>query len=168
VTVGAAVRLIRADEGLRLRALRLRALADAPLAFSSTLAEEAAYPDDLWHGRAQRSAAGVEQVTYVAEEEDRWVGMATGLAGGWRGPATTLVSMFVEPSARRRGLGVALVEEVTAWARGRGMARLHLWVTETNDPAVLLYRRCGFRPTGERQPVEHTPTVAEIEMARDL
>ena len=44
----ARVRQIRADEGPRLRALRLRALADSPWAFGSTLAREAAFLDDVW------------------------------------------------------------------------------------------------------------------------
>src|SRR5262245_23901545 len=46
------IRRIRADEGLRLRALRLRALADAPQAFGSTLAREHAFVDSTWHERA--------------------------------------------------------------------------------------------------------------------
>ena len=41
------VRQIRPEEGLPLRALRLRALADAPMAFGSTLAREEAFPEDV-------------------------------------------------------------------------------------------------------------------------
>jgi len=42
------IRRIRADEGPLLRALRLRALAEAPMAYGSTLAREQDYADDLW------------------------------------------------------------------------------------------------------------------------
>ena len=38
------IRRIRADEGLRLRALRLHALGDLPTAYGSTLATEELYP----------------------------------------------------------------------------------------------------------------------------
>jgi len=53
------IRRIRADEGLRLKALRLRALADSPMAFGSTLAREQAYPDALWHERAATGAGAI-------------------------------------------------------------------------------------------------------------
>ena len=52
------IRRIRADEGLALRALRLAALADSPMAYGSTFAREHAYPDALWHERAAAGAAG--------------------------------------------------------------------------------------------------------------
>ena len=63
------VRRIRPDEWPRQRALRLRALADAPMAFGSTLADESAFADEVWVRRAAAGAAGRERVTFVAERE---------------------------------------------------------------------------------------------------
>ena len=165
------VRRIRADEGLRLRALRLHALADAPTAFGSTLAREEAFPEHVWHERAAGGAAGGDRVTFIAEQDGRWVGLATGLADdpdGSEKSGPMLVGMFVDGAERRRGAGLALVEGVAAWARTRGAARLFLWVTSSNEPAIALYCRCGFRPTGKTRPVAHTPSIAEIQMVRDL
>jgi GNAT superfamily N-acetyltransferase len=166
------VRRIRPDEGLRLRGLRLRALADAPLAFGSTLAREEAFAEDVWQERAARGAKGEDLVTYVAEEGERWIGLATGILRDPDGPRLEprleLVGMFVEPAARGRGVGAALVETVCAWARDRGMARLYLWVTSTNQAALPLYRRSGFRATGRSQPLDHTPSLSELEMVRDV
>jgi GNAT superfamily N-acetyltransferase len=165
------IRRIRADESLRLRALRLHALADAPMAFGSTLAREEAFTDEIWRERAGHGAAGDDRVTYVAEDAERWLGLATGLeeiSDGSREPRFVLVGMFVEPAARGRGIGGALVEAVTGWARGRGAARMCLDVTVTNGPAIRLYQRCGFRPTGKEKPLDHTPTVLEMEMVREM
>jgi len=76
------IRRIQADEWHRLRALRLQGLADAPMAFASTLAREEAFPDDVWRQRATDGAAGVDSVTFIAEQDGRWIGLATGILGG--------------------------------------------------------------------------------------
>ena len=76
--------------------------------------------------------------------------------------------MFVDGTERRHGVGAMLVEGVAAWARARGAARLSLWVFPSNEPAIALYRKCGFRPTGETKPLAHSPTIGELRMVRDL
>ncbi len=162
------VRRIRPDEGLRLRALRLRALADSPMAFGSTLAREEAFPARVWHERAAGGAAGDERVTFIAERDGEWVGLATGLADDEEGSEPMLVGMFVDPAERGRSVGRALVEAVTAWARARGAGRLSLWVGSANNPAIALYAACGFRPTGDTQPLAHTPSLTELRMVSDL
>jgi len=165
-----AIRRIRADEGLRLKALRLRALADAPMAFGSSLAREAAFPDSTWNERASGGAAGSDRATFIAEDAGQWVGMATGVASHPDGSdhSPMLISMFVDSSQRGRGVGAALVERVTEWARGLGASSLYLWATATNRPAIALYERCGFTLTGETRPLEHTPSLREVAMVRDL
>jgi GNAT superfamily N-acetyltransferase len=164
------IRRIRADEGLRLRELRLHALATAPTAFGSNLAREQAFPESTWHERAAESAAGADRVILVAEDGGRWVGMATGVARHPEGPAHSpmLIGMFVDASQRGRGVGAALVERVTEWARALAAPHLYLWATSTNRPAVSLYERCGFSATGEARPLAHTPSLREILMRRTL
>jgi GNAT superfamily N-acetyltransferase len=165
------IRRIRPDEWQPLRALRLRALAAAPMAFSSSLAREEGFPDDLWRERAAAGAAGIDRVTFVAEQAGRLVGLATGLLPGAPGSdvtVPTLVGMFVDGSARRQGAGVALIEQLATWVRERGGSRLALWVTSGNEAAIALYRRCGFQLTGATKPLAHTPTQSECEMTRDI
>ncbi|HWN55295.1 MAG TPA: GNAT family N-acetyltransferase [Verrucomicrobiae bacterium] len=169
--MGLEVRRIRAHEGPQLRPLRLHALADAPTAFGSTLAREEAFPESVWHERAARGASGGDGVTFIAEHDGQWVGLATGLVEDpedAKGSGPVLVGMFVDRGKRRCGVGVALVEAVASWARERGAARLALWVTSSNEPAIALYRRCGFRPTGDTKPLAHTPTLTELRMVRVL
>jgi GNAT superfamily N-acetyltransferase len=164
------IRRIRADEGLWLKALRLRALAEAPLAFGSNLAREEAFPESTWNERASGAASGSERATFIAIDAGQWVGMATGVANHPDGPdhSPMLISMFVDSSQRGRGVGAALVERVTEWARGIGAKSLHLWATSTNRSAIALYERCGFTPTGQSRPLEHTPSLREVAMVRDL
>jgi GNAT superfamily N-acetyltransferase len=165
------IRRIRADEGLALRALRLSALADSPMAYGSTFAREDAYPEAVWHERAAAGAAGGNVVTIVAEHEGRLVAMASGLATGPEtqdGSQPTMVGVFVERTSRRQGVGVALIEAIVGWARARGSTRLTIWITANNEPAHALYRRCGFHLTGATRPNAHTPALPELEMARNF
>lgn len=146
-----------------MRDVRLAALRDAPQAFASTYEREAAFTEADWQ---RRIAQGGSFLAYAPE-----LGTApAGIAGGFEtGPGTIeLVSMWVTPRARGHGIGQALVEAVAGWARARSASRLHLWVTENNRHARLLYDRCGFRPTAERQPLPSDPEVTEIGMVRPV
>jgi GNAT superfamily N-acetyltransferase len=140
------------------------------MAFGSNLAREEAFTESTWHERAAGAASGAERATFIAEEAGRWVGMATGVAHHPDGPehSPMLISMFVESSQRGRGVGAALVERVTEWARALGAESLHLWATSTNRPAIACYERCAFTLTGQSRPLEHTPSLREVAMARDL
>ncbi len=165
------IRRIRVGEGLKLRALRLQALADAPTAFGSTLAREEEYADELWHTRAAAAAAGLASVTVLAERGDRWVAMATGLLTGTEAPdqvVAVLVGMFVDTSVRRLGIGAGLVESIMHWARAAGHDHLYLWAVSANAPALALYRRCGFHPTAVIRPLSHTPSLTEQQMLAAL
>src|SRR5437879_1138270 len=96
------IRRIRADEGLRLRALRVHALAEAPTAFGSTLAYEQGFPDDVWRERAIGASVGCDRATFIAEHDRQWVGLVTGLArqDDQENAGPLLVSMFVDSRAR--------------------------------------------------------------------
>ena len=149
------IRRIRADEGLALRALRLAALADSPMAYGSTFAREDAYPEAVWHERAAAGAAGANVVTIVAEQDGRLVAMATGLGSDPEtqdGSQPMMVGVFVERTARRQGVGVALIETIVGWARTRGWARLTVWITASNEPAHALYRRRAFTSPAQPDP----------------
>ncbi len=137
------------------------------MAFGSTLADESAFTDDVWVRRAAGGAAGKDRVTFVAERENRWVGITTGLAAAPDRPAPEVAGMFVEPAERGCGGVEALLDAVVHWARDGGNRRLCLWVTSTNTAAIRAYTRYGFRPTGDTQPLAHTPSVPEIRMMYD-
>jgi ribosomal protein S18 acetylase RimI-like enzyme len=163
------VRRIRPDEGPAFRAIRLAAIQDSPQAFGSSLAEIEARPEAYCEERARTGAAGNENVLFVAEKGNRWVGVV----GGFISDATAmrsvdLVSMWVHPDYRGQGVGRRLVDQLVMWAREGGAERVVLWVTTGNDPAILLYRRCGFRETGNTQRLPSHPELREQEMVLDL
>jgi GNAT superfamily N-acetyltransferase len=149
-----------------LRDIRLAALQDAPDAFASTYAEQAAFTEADWRDRIARGGTFLAYIPEVSASEP------AGLAGGYlreeRPGTVALISMFVRPQARGHGVGEALIATVTAWGLARHATTMHLWVSETNSPGRLLYDRCGFSLTGERQPLPSNPDIAEVAMARPL
>ena len=56
-----------------------------------------------------------------------------------------LDELYLEPSARGRGLGGALLAAACDWARDRGAEVVRLEVNRHNPRAKALYLRCGFR-----------------------
>jgi ribosomal-protein-alanine N-acetyltransferase len=65
------------------------------------------------------------------------------------GDAWHVMNIAVDPGARRRGLATALLEELLLQA-GRDAAYT-LEVRTSNDAAIRLYERFGFRPAGMRK-----------------
>lgn len=155
-----------------LRQARLAALADAPYAFSSTLERELGFDEQLWRGRIASSAyymawqdgqpAGM--AACITEQAARAAGHQDAVAG-----SSHLVSMWVSPQARGRGIADSLVEAVCGLARTDGAARVELWVTEANARARAFYRRMGFVSTGRRQLVRpDEPDHWEEQLVRQL
>jgi ribosomal protein S18 acetylase RimI-like enzyme len=153
------------------REIRLRALADAPYAFGSSLAEERGHGPDFWQGRADESAAAHKGAIFAALGEDRpAVAMAGGFFPQLGDEEAVLWGMWVAPEARRGGLGRQLVAQVAGWAHSCGARRLRLCVSETHrsKPAAELYRALGFSEVGEREPLPSDPTITTVTMIKDL
>jgi ribosomal protein S18 acetylase RimI-like enzyme len=146
-----------------LREIRLRALADSPRAFGSTLAAEQAYGEEHWRNRA------AEGRTFFARAGDLAVGLVAYYPEEGRPPTERqLVSMWVAPQARGSGLATDLVEAVKSAARADGAQVLTLFVTDGNDRARAVYERLGFRATGERQELPSDPCFGEERYAVEL
>ena len=148
-----------------LRQLRLRALADAPAAFASTLEEEAAYPVEVWRQRAQGGPAAANFIVHEG-------GLDIGLTAVFSEPDAPgrmhLVSMWVDPRYRRQGVARALVDQVVRWAADRRAREVILWVADHNTAASGLYERLGFRSTGARQPLPSNPALTESQLRLPL
>ena len=61
-----------------------------------------------------------------------------------------ILTLAVDPVARRRGLGARLVRDGAAAAAAGGAARLFLEVGDDNPAALALYARAGFLEAGRR------------------
>lgn len=164
------IRRLGRDDAALLRDVRLRALRDAPYAFSSWLAREAELPGAFWRERVAESEAGETGVIYVAFDGGRCVAMAGGFVADQQRGDAMLWGTWVESSARRHGVGRRLVEAVAGWARDVGARRLKLAVAqdEASRPAAALYQALGFEDTGESEPLQSDPSSVARVMARAL
>ncbi|WIB25994.1 GNAT family N-acetyltransferase [Curtobacterium sp. MCSS17_015] len=155
------------DDWAAFRDLRLRMLADTPLAFLETLAHARQLDEDEWRRRA---GSGADDDTPCFVAEDVTTGAWAGIMGGrLDGGHPLLVSVFVDPHHRGRESGVtdALLDAVEDWARGHG-DRFLLDVHEENPRAIAFYRRRGFVPTGRRVPYPLPPHGEELELVKSL
>lgn len=157
------VRRAVSDDWTAMKEIRLRSLAEAPTAFGSTLEWEQAFTEETWRSRLETNLA------FLALDGDRVVGTATGFDDPETNPGTVrLVAMFVEVAARGTGCAHRLIDAVSSAAATAGAQQLVLDVTDVNAVAARCYQRYGFRETGGRRPLPHSPEITEIEMVLDL
>ena len=155
------VRRLREHEVEEIRALRLRAIADSPFAFSSSYRRELDRPEDFWHQLARGSEQALSQVTFVAVEDEQWIAMA-GVFVSQDDPRCGQVwGMWVAASAREAGIGRRLMDSIRTWATTRGLERLRLSVSnsERSGPARRFYEAIGFRATGEQEAMASDPAL---------
>ncbi len=66
-----------------------------------------------------------------------------------------VMNLAVAPAERRRGIASALMERLFELTAGDGRRGYTLEVRESNEPAIKLYERFGFRPAGRRRGYYH-------------
>lgn len=138
-----AVHALSPDDWRLWRDLRLAALAEAPDAFGATLAEWSGDGDreDRW--RARLSIPGGRD--FVVLLDGTAAGMVSGVPTSDDG-TVELISMWVSPVGRGRGVGDRLIEAVVEWAVQQGATTVRLSVMRDNPRAIALYERHGFTP----------------------
>src|SRR5689334_22741559 len=112
------IRTFHTGDGMLMKQIRLRALADAPYAFggAQTLAEESALPDSYWHQLAAEVGGDVPEwrarcISFVVFDGDEPCGTGSSFLCS-RVPRRAYVSAaWIDPRYRRRGLGRQLVDK---------------------------------------------------------
>lgn len=136
------------------RDLRHDALREAPYAFGSTYAREADWGEEVY---AARLAAGLSVLGLLDGEP---VGIGAGYVEDGR---FHVVSVWVRPSARRRGVNTAVLHRLLDLASGLGLP-VELQVAVDNPGARAAYERAGFEGTGELAPVREGSDQLEERM----
>lgn len=163
---------LRVNQWRLLKSVRLQALADAPEAFSTTLAQAQQWSDQEWQERARRFSISPPATACMASVDGAPCGMVSCYLS--EGPCQAqetvaeLTAFWVNPQQRGQGVGEALVACAADWAVTQGAAVLQAWVTASNRRALAFYGKVGFQETGQRQTYEPDPSGHMILLARRL
>lgn len=160
------IRTLRPDEWPSYRDVRLRALADAPDAFGSTLAEEQARAPDDWAARLAAAAVSGQDYPLVAELAGAVVGLLWAKVDAADASAVNIFQVWVAPESRGRGVADALLREAIGWAKSRRARVVQLGVTCGDTAAGRLYLRAGFCNVGA--PVARRPGSPLLEQSMHL
>ncbi|WP_329406100.1 GNAT family N-acetyltransferase [Nocardia vinacea] len=152
------VRQLGGDEWTVAREIRLDALAGSPPGtFASTFEVASHWDEPQWR---QWMAT---RLLFVAERDGGVVGSA-GIVTKTDDSPPTVVSVWVNPSARGTGASDLLLASTIDWTRAHGHGELRLWVVEGNHHAESLYLRTGFAFTGGQQRCAEDDPRLENEM----
>jgi ribosomal protein S18 acetylase RimI-like enzyme len=149
------IRRIRPDDGMRWRAIRLRALQSDPLSFGDTFAAAVQRPESTWIERAHVNATSDDQVVLLGSRGDADVALGVVVRDEARRELFSVYSFWVAPEARCVGLGSRLLEELETWAHAHGGTILQLFVSDMAAPARRLYERAGFASDGRTEASPH-------------
>lgn len=141
--------MLTEDDWQEWRVLRQRALAEAPYAFYSRLAEWSGAGDLEERWRQRLRSVPYNLVAFVGDEPSGMVSATDPIKD-----TMVLLSLWVAPSARGQGVGDRLVEAVVGRASQHGVARVTLDVRDVNHHAQALYRRHGFVDDGPTPDLE--------------
>jgi aminoglycoside 6'-N-acetyltransferase I len=112
---------------------------------------------------AEGDAVTTVSVVFLAEEQERVVGFIELLIrpfadGCDSAPIPHVEGWYVEPAARTRGVGRALMGRAEAWARDQGFTELASDTEIHNAGSLAAHERCGFVETERliklRKPLE--------------
>jgi GNAT superfamily N-acetyltransferase len=163
------IRLARDEDWVAFRDLRLRALEDAPDAFGGTLDAAKDEPEPYWRGWITGEGWDGVVRSWVAEDRRRFRGMIVGVRFHADPSVANLFGMWVEPALRGSGVATRLVGMLEMWARGQGVDRIVLRVSDGNARAEAFYAKLGFtRTPRDPMPLRDGSPVRVHEMVRLL
>ena len=120
---------------------------------------------DPWSEKALELLLGDGAYGAVCLQEGRVMAYGGVLWAPFEGQITNIAT---HPTARRCGMGAAVLEHLIAVAIERGCEQLSLEARVSNTPAISLYERYGFEKMGLRRGFYKHPTEDAYVMCLSL
>jgi ribosomal protein S18 acetylase RimI-like enzyme len=140
---------LQLDQWRQYRQIRLEALQNTPQAYSTKFLDMVDQPDSFWLDRLAKAAAKKDSWLLFAKADAKIVGII-GAHLPMNSQRAEIVSVYVTPDYRGKGVSTALMESILNELRQNDMIqRVELEVNQDQSTAVRLYKRFGFEITEE-------------------
>ena len=150
---------------------KVRAMTDADVpgivALAARVSTAPHWPPAEFTRLARVSAERPDRRAAWAAHDEGGAVIGFAIAGHVEGTAE-LEAVVTAPERRREGVGTALVQAALLWSDAQGAQRLVLEVRASNQEALRLYARLGFRHDGLRRGYYHAPEEDAVLMSRLL
>lgn len=118
-----------------------------------------------WSENAILSSLENGTVFFLAEEN----GVVLGYVGlQVISPEGYVTNLAVTASARGKGLGTELAEQLDEFGKKENLEFISLEVRQSNTAAFSLYKKCGFKEVGKRKNFYTKPTEDAIIMTKEF
>lgn len=145
-----------------LKHIRLESLKDAPTAFNTSFDEASKVSDLEWRDRAKNLMPLSYFMAYIQSNPIGIVGSVV------HNGEYHLISMWVKPSYRRKGVAEHLIDTIFAHAQEEGFAAVALTVSVDNKAASTLYQKKGFVFVDHYKQLESHPEIDVQKMRAKL
>jgi RimJ/RimL family protein N-acetyltransferase len=146
------VRRIHRGETDLYRQIRLKALQDAPYAFSSTYDSALRRSAESWREQAESTAQGSDRATFIAFSEEESIGITALYRLKDQAEVGEVLQVWVDPEFRGTGVARDLMDAVFQWAGENNFRRIIAGVTKVNLRALKFYTKYGFSVVNEPLP----------------
>jgi [ribosomal protein S18]-alanine N-acetyltransferase len=134
-------------------ALSLRPMSSSDISAALSILEES--PEAARWSRASLVDSASSGFAWVAELDGRVSGI---LVGRVAADEFEILNLAVAKVCRRKGVATRLVTSALESARTAGAPRIYLEVRASNEGAIDLYTRMGFRESGRRRNYYRNPS----------
>ncbi|HSB00230.1 MAG TPA: GNAT family N-acetyltransferase [Anaerolineales bacterium] len=142
------IREANPTDAIQFRELRLGALQNSPVAFTSDYQKKLNHPLKYWEDTL--TAQPDESTIFLAANEGSLIGMTgIGRAGSPKTRHNAWIwGVYVKPEWRGLHIAEELINSCFEWAEAREIVVIKLGVAAVNQPAIRCYERCGFKVYG--------------------
>jgi RimJ/RimL family protein N-acetyltransferase len=143
------IKRLQIGESDLFKGIRLRALQEAPHAFSSTYASALQRSEKSWREQADSTAQGSERATLIAFSDVEPIGIAALYRLEDQAEIGVLLQVWVTPKHRGTGVAWELMDAIFEWAGENNFRTILSRVRDENTQAHQFYIKYGFSNSDE-------------------